>query len=126
MRECTLEFSPVFVHISMNFPFLPFTKQIPLHQRIKPIFSTFSPSSTLTAAWPLIFLSVEQIIQRICLEQHQSPPHANIRFELDYICEEVSFDNLRKISTRKIEKSFICNDILPIMYFKVLIIVNLL
>ncbi|KAF7147894.1 hypothetical protein RHSIM_Rhsim03G0237700 [Rhododendron simsii] len=61
------------------------------------------PSSPLTG--PALPASVEQMIQRICAEQHQEPPNASARWELDQLGEEASLDILRTISTQTIRKS---------------------
>ncbi|XP_058206703.1 probable RNA-dependent RNA polymerase 5 isoform X2 [Rhododendron vialii] len=65
--------------------------------------SSLSPSSTLTG--PLLPPSVEQMIQRICAEQCQTPPDGAVRWQLDQLGEEASLDILRKFSTQSVRKS---------------------
>ncbi|KAI8565472.1 hypothetical protein RHMOL_Rhmol03G0262000 [Rhododendron molle] len=65
--------------------------------------SSLSPSSTLTG--PLLPPSVEQMIQRICAEQCQTPPDAAVRWQLDQLGEKASLDILRKISTQSVRES---------------------
>ncbi|KAG5559291.1 hypothetical protein RHGRI_008991 [Rhododendron griersonianum] len=88
-------------------------KTPPLHPRQNPtpksshepdtVMSSLSPSSSVTG--PLLPPSVEQIIQRICAEQCQTPPDAEVRWQLDQLGEEASLDILRKIYTQSVRKS---------------------
>ncbi|KAH7853241.1 hypothetical protein Vadar_000428 [Vaccinium darrowii] len=64
-----------------------------------------SNSSPSTLTGPPLPPSVEQLIQRICAEQCQTPPDAEIRRQLGQLGEEASLEILRQISTRKITKS---------------------
>ncbi|KAF7147236.1 hypothetical protein RHSIM_Rhsim03G0237500 [Rhododendron simsii] len=61
------------------------------------------PSPALTG--PILPPSVEQMIQKICVEKRQTPPDAGVRWQLDQLGEEASLDILTKISTRTITKS---------------------
>lgn len=49
--------------------------------------------------------SVESMLQKICIEQCQSPPDTSVRKQLELLGEEVSLEILGKISTQKIYKT---------------------
>ncbi|GMP59716.1 hypothetical protein CsSME_00022881 [Camellia sinensis var. sinensis] len=49
--------------------------------------------------------SVQSMLQKICIEQCQSPPDTSVRKQLELLGEEVSLEILRKISTHKIYKT---------------------
>ncbi|CAL5396957.1 unnamed protein product [Camellia sinensis] len=49
--------------------------------------------------------SVESVLQKICVEQYQSPPGTSVRKQLELLGEEVSLEILGIICTQKIRKS---------------------